>query len=70
MSDTSRDLTLDELRERIKAAGVSIPAARHEMIRRLLSDALRPIRIADWRARKTLEPSVTFDAAQGGHHGE
>ena len=69
MSDASPDLTLDELRERIKKAGVPIPAARHEMIRGLLSNALRPGRAADWRAQKTLEPAVTFDAAQtGGDH--
>lgn len=71
MSDAAPDLTLDELRERIKRTGVPIPAARHEMIRRLLSDALRPVRSADWRAQKTLEPAVTFDAAQtGGDHGK
>jgi hypothetical protein len=66
MSQPASDLTLDELRARIKAAGVAIPEPRLEMIRGLLADALRPIRSADWRADCTLEPAVTFDAASAG----
>ncbi len=62
------DLTLDEVRDRIKVAGVPIPDARLEMVRRLLADALRPLRREDWRARKTLEPAVTFDANVGDGH--
>ena len=71
MNHPGPELTLDELRARIKAAGLPIPEERLEMVRRLLGDALRPIRAADWRATKTVEPAVTFHAAaEGGHHGE
>ena len=71
MSDTSKELTLEELRDRIEAAGVPIPEERLRMVHRLLGDALRPIRATDWRAEKLLEPAVTFDAAEpdGGDHG-
>jgi hypothetical protein len=62
MTRGSSGLTLDELRDRIKVAGVPIPEARLEMVRRLLSDALAPIRAMDARAMKTVEPAVTFDA--------
>ena len=68
MAETSKELTLDELRERIKVAGVSIPDARLEMIRKLIGDALRPLRATDWRGENLLEPAVTFDA-RGGDHG-
>ncbi len=64
------DLTLEELRDRIKAAGVPIPESRLAMVRRLLGDALRPLRLEDWRARKTLEPAVTFDADPEGRQGD
>jgi hypothetical protein len=70
MSQPASEFSLEELRARIKAAGVAIPEERQEMIRKLLGDALRPIRSADWRADNTLEPAVTFDAAgAGGGHG-
>jgi hypothetical protein len=75
MSETSKELTIEELRHRIEVAGVSIPEARLEMVKKLLGDALRPIRGTDWRAANLLEPAVTFDAApaatqtQGGDHG-
>jgi hypothetical protein len=64
MSEPSRELTLDEVRERMRAAGVEIPEERLEMVRRILANALRPIRAMDARALKTLEPAVTFDAAE------
>ena len=78
MSETSKELTIEELRHRIEVAGVSIPEERLEMVKKLLGDALRPIRATDWRAANLLEPAVTFDAAptptqttstQGGDHG-
>ena len=55
-------MTLDEVRARMKAAGIEIPEKRLEMVRRLLSDALAPIHALDSRAARTLEPAVTFDA--------
>src|SRR2546427_11313713 len=56
------EFSMEELRARIAAAGVPIPEAGLEMVRRLLSNALAPIRAEDWRAASTLEPAVTFDA--------
>jgi hypothetical protein len=67
MSEPSAELTLDEVRARMRAAGVEIPEERLEMVRRILANALRPIRAMDARALKTLEPAVSFDAA--GHPG-
>jgi hypothetical protein len=60
------ELTMDELRARIVAAGVTIADNRLAMVRRLLNDALAPLRTVDSRSIRTLEPAVTFDA--GGPH--
>ena len=62
------ELTLEELRARIAAAGVTIPDHRLAMVRKLLNDALAPVRKADSRAIRTLEPAVIFHAA-GPHIG-
>ena len=67
MSDPTRELTLDEIRDRMKAAGLHIAEARLDMVRVLLNTALAQVRAMDARALKTLEPAVIFDA--GGHHG-
>src|SRR2546422_6169308 len=56
------EFSMEELRARIAAAGVPIAEARLEMVRKLLSNALAPIRAENWRAASTLEPAVTFDA--------
>jgi hypothetical protein len=61
MSDP-RELTLEELRERIRGAGVTIAENRLAMVRKLLADALAPVRALDSRAIKTLEPEVKFSA--------
>lgn len=61
MSNVASELTMEELRARIKAAGVNIPEERMEMVRVLLSNALAPVRAMDPGALKTLEPAVTFD---------
>jgi hypothetical protein len=55
-------LTLDDVRARMKAAGIEIAENRLEMVRVLLSNALTPIHALDTRAVKTLEPAVTFEA--------
>jgi hypothetical protein len=55
-------LTLDELRARIRVAGIPIPEERLEVVRAILSDALAPLRALDSRAVRALEPAVTFDA--------
>jgi hypothetical protein len=63
-------MTLDEVRDRMKAARIEIPEHRLELVRRLLTDALQPVRAMDSRADRTLEPAVTFDAARTrGDHG-
>ena len=64
----AQELTMDELRARIAAAGIKIPEDRLSMVRKLLSDALAPLRRVDSRTVRPLEPGVTFDAA-GPHVG-
>ena len=54
-------MTLEELRDRMRAARIEIPENRLELVRRLLTDALRPVHAMDSRAVRTLEPAVTFD---------
>lgn len=56
-------MTLDDVRARMKAAGLEIAEDRLEMVRRLLSDALAPIHALDSRAVRTLEPAIRFDAS-------
>jgi hypothetical protein len=58
------ELTLEELRERIRAAGVTIAEHRLAMVRKLLADALARVRALDSRAIKTVEPAVQFDAGR------
>jgi hypothetical protein len=57
-------MTLEEVRDRMKAARVEIAENRLEVVRRLLTDALRPIQTMDSRAHRTLEPAVTFDTGR------
>ena len=63
MSDP-QELTLEELRARIRAAGVTIAEPRLTMVQKLLGDALVPLRRLDTRTIKTLEPAVTFAPAR------
>ena len=60
--DKPLELTPEELRERIRAAGVTIPDHRLGMVRKLLSDALAHVRALDSRMIKTVEPAVRFEA--------
>ena len=62
------ELSMDELRARIAAAGVTIPDNLLPMVRKLLGDALAPLRTLDSRTIRPLEPAATFDAA-GPHVG-
>ena len=55
-----RELTMEELRDRIRAAGVTIAEHRLAMVRKLLADALAPVRALDSRPIKTVEPAVAF----------
>ena len=67
MTDAPKtELTMDELRARMAAAGVTIPDNLLPMVQKLLGDALAPLRTVDSRTIRTLEPAVTFDA--GGPH--
>jgi hypothetical protein len=65
MQGQSSDLTMDELRARIKVAGVQIVETRLEMVRGLVRMGLTPIRVADSRAMKSLEPAIMFGASHG-----
>ncbi len=63
------ELTLEELRERIRVAGITVAEHRLAMVRKLLADALAPVRALDSRAIRTVEPAVKFvPEAGGGHH--
>jgi hypothetical protein len=68
MSDPTHELTLDEVRDRMKAAGLQIAEARLDMVRVLLNTALAQVRAMDGRGLKALEPAVIFDA--GADHGQ
>jgi hypothetical protein len=63
MPEMPSDVTVDEVRQRARVAGLAIPEARLAIVQRFLRDALRPVRALDSRAVRALEPAVTFDAA-------
>jgi hypothetical protein len=65
----SDEITLDEVKRRAQVAGIALREDRLEMVRRLLHDALVPLRRLDSRAVRALEPAATFDAAPGGGDG-
>jgi hypothetical protein len=65
MPEQPLEITLDEVKERARLAGLPIPPARLSMVRGFLANALRPIRALDSRAVRTVEPAVTFDAKGG-----
>ena len=62
----SDEITRSDVEKRAQVAGIALREDRIEMVRRLLSDALAPLRRLDSRAVRTLEPAGTFDAAPGG----
>ena len=69
MPEMPPDVTLDEVKERARLAGLPIPANRLSLVRGFLVNALRPIRALDSRAIRTVEPAVIFHpegAAKGG----
>ena len=55
------ELTMEELKERIRVARVTIAENRLAMVRKLLGDALAPVRALDARAIKMVEPAVRFE---------
>jgi hypothetical protein len=62
--DGQGELSMEELRRRIQAAGVVIPENRLEMVRTLLGNALVHVRAVDSRAIRTVEPAVRFEAGE------
>jgi len=69
MPELPPDVTLDEVKERARLAGLTIPPARLSLVRGFLSNALKPIRALDSREVRTLEPAVTFQARGGAEGG-
>ena len=65
MPELPPEVTLDEVKERARLAGLPIPANRLSLVRAFLVNALRPIRALDTRTVRTVEPAVTFDAKGG-----
>ena len=55
-----QELTMEALRARMRAAGVTIAENRLAMVRKLLADALAPVRALDSRTIRTVEPAVKF----------
>jgi hypothetical protein len=62
----SEEITVDEVRKRAQVAGLAVREDRLEIVRRLLNDALAPLRRMDSRAVRAIEPAATFDAAPRG----
>jgi len=63
-----QQLTMEAVRARMRVAGVTIAEHRLAMVRRLLDDALAPVRTLDARTIKTVEPAVTFAPVQEARH--
>jgi|KBSSwiStaDraftv2_1062776.scaffolds.fasta_scaffold2001689_2 hypothetical protein len=59
------DVTLDEVRRRAAAAGLTLSDAQLTAMQRMLADTLGPLRRTDANAIRTVEPAVTFDADGG-----
>ena len=55
-------LTVRDLKQRAKAAGVTLPDDAWEPMAQMMNNALEPLRAMDTTAERTLEPSVTFRA--------
>lgn len=69
MPELPLDVTLEEVKERARLAGLPIPPARLSLVRSFLSNALKPIRALDSRTVRTVEPAVRFDPRGGGETG-
>ena len=59
------DVTLDEVRTRAAAAGLTLSDAQLVILQRMLADTLSSLRRTDVSAMRAVEPAVTFDAAGG-----
>jgi hypothetical protein len=69
MAEQTPDVTMDEVKERLRLAGLSVPANRLSVVRGFLVNALRPIRALDSRAIRTVEPAVIFHPDGGAKSG-
>jgi len=63
--ESQAELSMEELRRRIEAAGITIAENRLAMVRNLLSDALVHVRALDSRTIKPVEPAVRFAPGSG-----
>jgi hypothetical protein len=59
------DVTLDEVKARAEAAGLTLTDAQLVIVQRMLADTLAPLRRTDVSAMRAVEPAVTFDAGGG-----
>ena len=59
------DVTLDEVKARAAAAGLTLTHAQLVIVQRMLADTLAPLRRTDVSAMRAVEPAVTFDAGGG-----
>lgn len=59
------EITIADVKKRAEVAGLTLRADRVEMVRKLLSEALKPVQQLDSCAIQMHEPAVTFDATGG-----
>ena len=59
---TMPKLTVRDLKQRAKAAGVTLPDDAWEPMALMMNNALEPLRAMDTTVERTLEPAVTFKA--------
>ena len=59
---TTPQLTVRDLKQRARAAGVTLPDDAWEGMAQMMNVALEPLRRFDTDAARTLEPAVTFKA--------
>ena len=64
----AQELTMEALRARMRVAGVMIAEHRLAMVRKLLDEALAPVRTLDTRTIKSVEPAVRFTPGQETRH--
>ena len=57
---TMPQLTVRDLKQRAKAAGVALPDDAWDSMTQVMNIALEPLRRFDTDAERTLEPAVTF----------
>ena len=53
-------LSVRDLKQRAKAAGVTLPDDAWEPMAQMMNNALEPLRAFDTKAERTLEPAMIF----------